>query len=167
VTISLTPNKTMDSLPETLREATVLFNPHATMRYRVHKAREAIAANGGVADTSQEAVGKQLEKLYDAMIDVHKEYIESGVDEAYVSFVNQYNDENYVEENEEWRGADLYATLIDSYTQTGSSPPLTMLSRVLVKAVTVTGLVTFAPPNDKNKSYRLYADELKNYAFEK
>lgn len=137
-----------------------------SMRLDVVKAKDTIAAGeNGVADMSPEAVNIQLEKLHDAMIDIHKNFVESPeCCESYVDFFNTIHDDSYVSEN---KGKGLFATLKEAYRNPRSGDIiLTMLTKVWVKNISKTGFVTFAPMDKPQANHRLYADEMRNYRYE-
>lgn len=138
-----------------------------SMRLRVVQKRdEIVKGEEGVVDTSPDAVNTQLENLHDAMIDIHKEFVSSEeASQDYIDFFNIITDQTYVSEN---RDKELFATLKEAYRHPeGGFIILPMLTKVWVKMITPTGLVTFAPVNEPQRSYRLYADELRNFRFEK
>lgn len=137
-----------------------------SMREQLAIKKREIAAGDGVVDMSEEAIKKQLEQVYNAAIDIHKEYISDSASLEYVSFFNQTKDENYLEEVESLRGQKLYATLKREYVnQTNGDFILPMLTRVLIADVGVLGIVTFSHKSNPKQLYKLFADELQRYTF--
>jgi hypothetical protein len=120
------------------------------MREKFINGKEAIAKSE--VDMSKEAINKSLEKVYDMMIDIHKEFVENVANELYCDFFDRAEPE-YIPQF----GDKIYASLMQEH----EGHP--MFTPVEVKDILPTGLVTFYDPKDNQKIHRLFADELMNY----
>lgn len=119
------------------------------MRSEFLKRKEVIA--GITANTDEKVLGAQMEAVYDMMVDIHKEFIDSGeANDIYCDFFNR-TDPAYVPVY----GDSLFASLKVAY---GGYPVLTTVE---VTSIFPTGLVEFQGRD--RKPQRLYSDELMNY----
>jgi hypothetical protein len=144
-----------------------------TYREKVLRTRE----NAKGDDFTEEGIAASMEVFYDALIDIHKEYIETEADDAYVDFFNlRHSDTNtddvYVKAlrssiPETNTDADLHATLKSFYAinkEENKSEAIPMLTRVQITDIDPLGVVTFLY---KKEEYKAYPDELFRYEFKK
>lgn len=121
-----------------------------SMRDKFISGKEEIAKKE--VDMSKEAINASMERVYDLMIDIHKEYVSTEANELYCDFFDRL-DPNYVPEH----SGDMFASL--KVAHEGHS----MFTAVQIHEITPTGLVVFIDPVDTSKRHRLFADELSNY----